>query len=189
MSNQTEDDEICGWTEIEPKFESQRQAFQRRRDNLVVSIEREGMSCFNVVTLPENFDQDNQVIDCIELGVELEDAVETARAFMEHNNATTVSNQIEADEMRESTEIEPDIGPGVVGDLLIEELDSWHLGICEVVKDDDDLLVYGENGHLVERIDTDVWTTSPLFEGIEVKDLAEIADTINSAIASEYGAL
>ena len=83
MSNQIEADEMRGWTEIEPKFESQRQAFQRRRDNLVVSIEREGMSCFNVVTLPENFDQDNQVIDCIELGVELEDAVETARAFME----------------------------------------------------------------------------------------------------------
>ena len=103
MTNQTEDDEICGWTEIEPKFESQRQAFQRRRDNLVVSIEREGMSCFNVVTLPENFDQDNQVIDCIELGVELEDAVETARAFMEQNNATTgaMSNQTEDDEIEQ----------------------------------------------------------------------------------------
>ena len=77
----------------------------------------------------------------------------------------------------------------IVGDLLIEELDSWHLGICEVVKDDDDLLVCGENGQVVERVDTDVWTTSTLFDGIEVKDLAEIADTINSAIAAEYGAL
>ena len=87
VSNQIEDDdEICGWTEIEPKFESQRQAFQRGRDGLVVSIEREGMSCFNVVTLPENFDQDNQVIDCIQLGAELEDAVETPREWMEHNN-------------------------------------------------------------------------------------------------------
>ena len=52
----------------------------------MVSIEREGMSCYNVVTLPENYDQDNQVIDCIEIGVEPEDAAETARAFMEQNN-------------------------------------------------------------------------------------------------------
>ena len=74
----------------------------------------------------------------------------------------------------------------IVGDLLTDELDSWHLGICEVVKDDDDLLVCGENGQVVERVDTDVWTTSTLFDGIEAKDLAEIADTINSAIAAEY---
>ena len=73
----------AGWTEVEPEFEFQRQTFQRGRDGLVVSIEREGMSCHNVVTLPENYDQDNQVIDCIQLGAELEDAVETARAFME----------------------------------------------------------------------------------------------------------
>ena len=104
-----------------------------------------------------------------------------------------MSNQTEDDEIEQSvtktTEIEPDVGPGVVGDLLIGELDSWHLGICEVVKDDDDdLLVCGEDGQVVERIDTDVWTKSAL-SGTEVKDLAEIADTINSAIASEYGAL
>ena len=77
----------------------------------------------------------------------------------------------------------------IVGDLLIEELDSWHLGICEVVKDGDDLLVCGEGGQVVERVDTDVWTTTTLFDGIEVKDLAEIADTINSAIAAEYSEL
>ena len=88
-----------------------------------------------------------------------------------------------------SDQIEPDVGPGVVGDLLIDELDSWHVGICEVVKDDDDLLVCDEDGQVVERVDTDVWTTSTLFENTEFKDLAKIADTINSAIASEYGGL
>ena len=74
----------------------------------------------------------------------------------------------------------------IVADLLIGELDSWHLGICEVTKDDDDLLVCGEDGRVIERVNTDVWTTSTLFDGIEAKDLAKIADTINSAIASEY---
>ena len=95
-----------------------------------------------------------------------------------------MTNQTEDDEMRELTEAEPDVGPGVVGDLLIGELDSWHVGICKIEKDDDDLLVSGESGHPVERVDTDVWTTSVLSD-TEVKDLAKIADTINSAIASE----
>ena len=64
----------AGWIEIEPEFDHQQQTFQRRRDGLVVATEREGMSYYNVVTLPENYYQDNQVIDCIEIGVEPEDA-------------------------------------------------------------------------------------------------------------------
>ena len=89
MSNQIEADEMCGWIEIEPEFDHQRQTFQRRRDDLVIAVEREGTSCHNVVTLPENYHQDNKIIDCIRAGVEPEDAAETARAFMEQNNATT----------------------------------------------------------------------------------------------------
>jgi len=106
-----------------------------------------------------------------------------------------MSNQIEDDEIEQSvtktTEIEPDVGPGVVGDLLIGELDSWHVGICEVkTRDtDDQLTILGENRHVVGRVDTDVWTTSTLFEDTEVKDLDKIADMINSAIASEYDEL
>ena len=96
-----------------------------------------------------------------------------------------MSDQNGDDEMRELTEIEPDVGPGVVGDLLIDELDSWHVGICKIEKDDEDLLVYGENGHLVKRVNTDVWTTSVLSD-TEVKDLDKIAGMINSAIAAEY---
>jgi hypothetical protein len=106
-----------------------------------------------------------------------------------------MSNQIEDDEIEQSvaktTEIEPDVGPGVVGDLLIGELDSWYVGICEVkTRDtDDQLTILGENRHVVGRIDTDVWTTSVLFEDTEVKDLDKIADKINSAISSEYAEL
>ena len=65
---------------------NQQQTFQRRRDGLVVAIEREGMSAYNVFTLPENYYEDDQVIDCIEVGVEPEDAAETAREWMEQNN-------------------------------------------------------------------------------------------------------
>ena len=86
MSDQNGDDEMRGWTEIEPEFDYQRQTFQRGRDGLVVSIEQESYAAYNIVTLPENYDQDNQVIDYVEVGVELEDAVETAREWMEHNN-------------------------------------------------------------------------------------------------------
>ena len=74
-----------------------------------------------------------------------------------------------------------------MGDLLIGELDSWHVGICEVkTRDtDDQLTILGENRHVVGRVNTDVWTTSVLSD-TEVKDLDKIADMINSAIASEY---
>ena len=90
------------------------------------------------------------------------------------------------DDMDEATA--PCIDPSIVGDLLTGELDSWRVVICRIKKDGDDLLVCGEGGQVVERVDTDVWTTSALSD-TEVKDLAEIADTINSAIAAEYGEL
>jgi hypothetical protein len=54
---------------------------------------------------------------------------------------------------------------------------------------DDQLIILGENGNVVEQVDTDVWTTSTLFEDTEVKDTAKIANMINSAIASEYDEL
>ena len=102
-----------------------------------------------------------------------------------------MSKEIEADEIEQlvteavNVEAIPSVTSGIVGDLLNGELDSWRVVICRIKKDDDDLLVCGEGGQVVERVDTDVWTTSAL-SGTEVKDLAKIADTINSAIASEY---
>ena len=98
-----------------------------------------------------------------------------------------MSDQIEDDEI-EQVVTAPRVTPSLIGELLIGELDSWRVVICKIKKDGDDLLVCGENGQVVERVDTDVWTTSALSE-TEVKDLAKIADTINSAIASEYGDL
>ena len=98
-----------------------------------------------------------------------------------------MSDQIGDDEI-EQLETAPNVGPSLIGDLLTGELDSWRVVICRIKKDDDDLLVCGEDGRVVERVDTDVWTTSALSE-TEVKDLSKIADTINSAIAAEYGAL
>ena len=98
-----------------------------------------------------------------------------------------MTNQNGDDEI-EQLETAPSVGPSLIGDLLTGELDSWRVVICRIKKDDDDLLVCGENGQVVERVDTDVWTKSAL-SGTEVKDLAKIADTINSAIASEYGEL
>ena len=92
--------------------------------------------------------------------------------------------------MSELTEIEPDVGAGVVGDLLIGELDNWYVGICEVrtLDTEGELVILGENNHVVGRVDTDVWTTSVLFD-TEVKDLDKIADMVNSAIAAEYAEL
>ena len=108
-----------------------------------------------------------------------------------------MSNQIEDDEIEQLgnevaiLETALCVNSAIVGDLLIGEIDSWHLGICEVktLDTEDELVILGQNNHVVGRIDTDVWTNSVLFPDTEVKDLAKIADAINSAIASEYGAL
>ena len=95
-----------------------------------------------------------------------------------------MSNQIGDDDI-EQCETVPSVGPSLVGDLLNGELDSWRVVICKIEKDGEDLLVCGETGQVVERVDTDVWTKSAL-SGTEVKDLAKIADKTNSAIAAEY---
>ena len=105
-----------------------------------------------------------------------------------------MSNQIEDDEIEQpvtkaaNPETALCVNINIVVDLLIGELDSWHLGICEVktLDTEDQLVILGENGHVVGRVDTDVWTTTTLFENTEFKDLAKIADKTNSAIASEY---
>jgi hypothetical protein len=105
-----------------------------------------------------------------------------------------MSNQIEDDEIEQLgnevaiLETALCVNSAIVGDLLIGEIDSWHLGICEVKTRDteDQLIILGQNNHVVGRIDTDVWTNSVLFEDTEVKDLAKIADKTNSAIAAEY---
>ena len=105
-----------------------------------------------------------------------------------------MSKEIEADEIEQlvteavNVEAIPSVTSGIVGDLLTGELDSWRVVICRIKKDDDDLLVCGEDGQVVERVETDVWTTSGFYD-TAVKDLSRIADAINEAIAREYGEL
>ena len=106
-----------------------------------------------------------------------------------------MSDQIEADEIAQfaneaaSPETALCVNSAIVGDLLIGELDSWQLGICVVKTDGYNLLICDGSGQVVDRVDTDVWTTSTLFDDTEVKDLAKIADAINGAIASECSEL
>jgi len=98
-----------------------------------------------------------------------------------------MSNQIEEDEI-EQLETIPSVGPSLIGDLLSGQLDSWRVVICKIEKDGDELLVCGENGHLIKRVNTDVWTTSGFYDSA-IKDLTKIADRVNEAIAAEYGEL
>jgi hypothetical protein len=98
-----------------------------------------------------------------------------------------MSNQIGDDET-EQIENVPSVGPSLIGDLLSGQLDSWRVVICKIEKDGDHLLVRGESGHVVERVETDVWTTSGFYDSA-IKDLTKIADRVNEAIAREYGGL
>ena len=57
-----------GWTEVETAFHQQQQAIQRSGDGLVLSIEKNttDSSKWSLVTLPENFHNDNQIIDHVD---------------------------------------------------------------------------------------------------------------------------
>lgn len=88
----SDEDPFTGWFVIESPFEFHQQlkAYQRRRDGLVLSVE-EGTTSWRtddryaVNTLPENFRQDNQVIDQVGTAPTEEKAVEIAHEFMEEN--------------------------------------------------------------------------------------------------------
>lgn len=76
-----------GWTEIDSEFGQQLQAFQRRRDGLVVSIEQGTATYaeFSAVTLPQNFHEDNQPIDHITEDDDLGEVEERATNYMTEN--------------------------------------------------------------------------------------------------------
>ena len=76
-----------GWTEVETAFHQQKQAFQRRRDGLVVSIERGTAHRvdWSAVTLPRNFREDNQTIDQIHDSNDRTEVEEQAVVFMQEN--------------------------------------------------------------------------------------------------------
>jgi hypothetical protein len=81
-----------GWTKIGTEFEQQIAAYQRRRDGLVLSIEKATTTDkYAVSFLPRNFQQDNQVIQSygdsgyLYSGNSREDAFEKAKEWMETN--------------------------------------------------------------------------------------------------------
>ena len=77
------------WTEIDTAFDQQLAAFQRRRDGLVLSIEEGTVSRrkgrYSVVTLPQNFRDDNCVIDQVWTGDDRDRASEAAEEYMDDN--------------------------------------------------------------------------------------------------------
>jgi len=77
-----------GWSEMDTEFEQQLQAFQRRRDGLVVSVEKHTSPDgeYSVVTLPENFVDDNSVIDWITDNDSRTEADSSAVTFMRNRD-------------------------------------------------------------------------------------------------------
>jgi len=82
------------------------------------------------------------------------------------------------------------VDASIVGELLLEELPYWDVGVCtiKVKEQNSDILVYGENNHLLTEVSTDVWRDGVLTDD-KVKDLEAIADNVNDAIREEHDAL
>lgn len=82
--------ESDSWREIETDLPNERESWQNCRNGLVVSIERDhsaehyGYSrsrAFQVVTLPSNYADDNQVIGLVGKALDEEQAAEVARRY------------------------------------------------------------------------------------------------------------
>lgn len=71
----------------------------------------------------------------------------------------------------------------IIGELLLDEQHEWHVGICRLEVEGDDVLVHGETG--TRRVSTDVWKPSMFGDGL-VKDLTAIAEEVNEVIEAEY---
>lgn len=81
-----------GWTELETEFGQQEYAFQRRRDGLVLSIERGTThDKFAVSFLPQNFHEDDRPVRSygddgyLYSGDSLAEAADEAQEWMEEN--------------------------------------------------------------------------------------------------------
>lgn len=47
----------------------------------------------------------------------------------------------------------PELSTGIIGELILEEIDEWHSGVCTITHKDDKIKVYGENEHFVGEVD------------------------------------
>ena len=73
--------EVDKWLPLKRLESYQVQAWQNRENGKVLSLEQKGPDHYDVVTLPENFRQDNQVIEVVEEGVSYEKAIGAAEGF------------------------------------------------------------------------------------------------------------
>lgn len=81
------------------------------------------------------------------------------------------------------------ISASVIGELLLDELPYWSVGICRVEAEGDDMVVYGENDHPVARIDTKKHMRESPFDGADVVNTEAVAAEVNEAIEWEHDAL
>lgn len=87
------------------------------------------------------------------------------------------------------------VSEGIVGELIIEEMDEWRAGICTVKRLQQEkgpvLTVFGEHGVPIGTVKTYKYTKeSVLFDGAnDVADLAEITHRVNQIIKGEYDRL
>lgn len=76
--------EVDKWMPLKRLESYQEKAWQNRENGKVLSLEKKGPGHFDVVTLPQNFRDDNQIIESIADGVSREDAMGAAQGFMKN---------------------------------------------------------------------------------------------------------
>lgn len=91
-----------------------------------------------------------------------------------------------------------EVDGSIIGELLLDELPEWRLGVCRIEveegdgEEEEDIVVFGEGDHEVGRVTTDRWKKPEVPEIVdqdEVKALGEIAEQVNRVIKKEHANL
>lgn len=72
------------WLQLKNTEPYQHKAWQNRENGKVLSLEQKGPYTYDVVTLPQNFRDDNQVIEVVIEGVDFQAAIGAAEGYMEN---------------------------------------------------------------------------------------------------------
>jgi hypothetical protein len=66
---------------------------------------------------------------------------------------------------------------GIIGELMLEEVEYWGVGVCKIVSNGDGVSVLGENDHPVIHVPR------------QGNTLNEMAEKVNDAIEKEHSRL
>lgn len=82
------------------------------------------------------------------------------------------------------------VDASIIGELYLDEMPYWDVHVCRIKIDDGDVVIYSEDGHVIERIEPEMKPASDLWDDdSEVIDIESVAEKVNEVIELEHSQL